>query len=383
MDIKHFTIKAPGDLVSVETPWGPDSAFIPASLPPAWDFPSKLWPLLAEAKEAIALLEGIGRGLANPDLLLRPMSRLEALQSSALEGTFATPKELLLFELDPRQPNSDDDPISSSFEIANYRKAMQHGMTSNLPLSMRLFREMHLHLLHSVRGKDKAPGEFRRIQVGIGAGGRFIPPPHDRALACLESLEKYLHAPSTSFDPLVDCFLVHYQFETIHPFHDGNGRIGRVLLAIMLQKRCHLSRPWLYMSSFFNQHREEYIQYLFNVSAKGDWEKWIEFCLQGVLQQARNTIHRCERIRSVKEKYMNQLARSKGSARLIRIVDDLFESPMLEITDLPSRLGVSDPTARADVQKLVDVGILEELPGMRPKVYYAPKLFRIAYDTFD
>lgn len=244
---------------------------------------------------------------------------------------------------------------------------------------------MHRILLTGVRGRDQSPGDFRRLQVGIGTGGRFIPPPHQHLLDYLHPLEKYLRLESSSFDPLVDCFLAHYQFETIHPFNDGNGRVVRLLLAIMFQHKCKLTKPWLYMSNFFNWHREEYVQLLFNVSAKNDGANWIQFCLRGTIrgtiEQAKATETKCNQLRQIKDDYMQRLQNISRATRLIQIVDRIFESPFLRITDLPNLLGVSGPTARLDAERLVEASILRELPGSRPKVYYAPEMFDIAYGT--
>lgn len=383
MDTTLFTNESPGRLVPINAEWGADHAFIPEPLPPNWDFPVSLWPLLAEAKSQVSLLEGIGRNLQNPAILLRPLSGREALQSSALEGTYSTAEELLLFELNPAQPQSEDDPVNARLEVFNYQKALDHGTHSDLPIAMRLIREIHRILLTGVRGRDKAPGEFRRVPVGIGAGGRFIPPPHEHVVDGLSELEKFIHNSTSGFDPLVVCYLVHYQFETIHPFKDGNGRIGRVLLAIMIQQLCGLSKPWLYMSGFFNRYRDEYTQHLFNISAKGEWSSWVEFCLQGTLEQAKDTITRCERLCTLKDNYMKRLTDSGGATRLIQIIEDIFDSPFVRIADLHQRLGVSDPTARSDAERLVDAGILKELPNARPKVYYAPEVFSVAYDNLD
>lgn len=151
----------------------------------------------------------------------------------------------------------------------------------------------------------------------------------------------------------------------------------------MIQELCGLSKPWLYMSGFFNRYREEYSQHLFNISAKGDWTSWIEFCLQGTIEQAKDTVVRCEKLRMLKDEYMQQLQASGGAARLIQIVEDVFDSPYIRITDLPERIGVTDPTARADAVRLVDAGILKELPDSRPKVFYAPEVFRIVYEDLD
>ncbi len=382
MDKTKFGEKSPGTIVRIATRWGDDCAFIPDPLPPKWEFPVFLWPLLAETKQQIGLLEGVGRTLPNPAILLRPMSDREAIRSSRLEGTYASPRELLLFELEPRESRSEQDPVNDHREVFNYRRALNHGTESKLPLSLRLLRELHEILLIGVRGKEKSPGQFRRIPVGIGSEGRFIPPPATEIGECLNALEKHFHCEST-VDPLVDCFVCHYQFETIHPFIDGNGRVGRLLLAIMLQQRCGMSKPWLYLSEYFEQFKDEYVENLFGVSTRGDWTKWIEFCLRGALRQAKDTIVRCERLRSIREGFIGQLKDSRGSIRLIQIVEDIFHSPFVRIADLHKRLNVSYPTARADVDRLVETGILQELPDIYPKTYYAPEVFAVGYDETD
>ncbi len=383
METRAFDSNSPGHLVPIVAEWGKDHAFVPRSLPPEWEFPIELWPLLSEAKKQVGLLEGLGRTLPNPSILLRPMSDREAIRSSRLEGTYASPKELILFELDHRESDSADGRQNDQREVFNYRKALIHGTETELPLSLRLLRELHQILLGGVRGKDRDPGQFRRIQVGIGSDGRFIPPPAEHVMPCLDLLEKYFHSASPRFDPLVDCFLVHYQFETIHPFIDGNGRVGRLLLAIMLQQRCEFSKPWLYMSEFFEPFRDEYIQNLFKVSTKGDWGSWIEFCLRGTLEQAKNTIARCQRLLSIREQFTSRLAVAGGSIRLSQIVDDIFQSPFVRITDLTERLGVTYPTAKADVDRLVAADILQELPNTYPKTYYAPEVFRVSYEKME
>jgi len=364
----------------IATDWGSDFAFTPHPLPPDWDFPERLWPLLSDAKHQIGKLEGIGRTLPNPAILLRPLEDREAIQSSRLEGTYASPKELLLFELDPREPKSQGDRSNDFQEVFNYRRALTHATNSPLPVSLRLIRDVHGILMSGVRGREKAPGEFRRIPVGIGSGGRFIPPPASHLQDCLAGLESYCHVRTSRFDALVDCFLVHYQLETIHPFIDGNGRVGRLILAIMLQQRCELTKPWLYMSEFFEAYRDEYMQRLFDVSAKGDWTGWIEFCLRGTLRQAKETIHRCERLLKIREDLMAKLAQTGGSIRLKQIVDDIFHSPFVRVADLPKRLSCTYPTAQADVDRLVSAGILKALPNVRPKTYYSPEVFSVAYE---
>lgn len=376
MDAKRFSEASPGRLVRI---LGNEVAFVPDPLPPrGWEFPADLWPLLAEAKQYIGQLEGIGSVLQNPTILLRPMGDREAIGSSALEGTYATPKELLLFELQPSEvPESDK--TKDHQEVFNYSRALRHGRSSELPISLRLIRELHQILLSGVRGRDKTPGDFRTIQVAIGATRRFVPPPPEVLNDCLYPLEGYFHAETSAFDPLVDCFLVHYQFETIHPFVDGNGRVGRLLLALMLQQRCGLSKPWLYMSEFFERHRDEYTDALFSVSATASWTRWIEFCLQGTLEQAKGTIRRCRQLLTLRDEFSRRVGDVGGSYRLKHIVDDVFDSPLLRIQSVADKLKVSYPTAKSDLDRLVQAGVVRELPDVFPKTFYAPEIFRVAY----
>jgi Fic family protein len=377
-----FTSESPGKLVAVQTHWGNDHSFLPDPLPPNWEFPAQLWPKLSKAREQLSLLEGLGRTLPNPNILLRPLVDRESIRSSRLEGTYASPRELLLFEIEPKQSVSEEDPVNSFREVYNYRQAIIYGTNSKLPLSLRFIKELHSTLLNDVRGKNKAPGSFRNIQVGIGDDGRFIPPPASAVLEALDNLEKYFHAPNP-FDPLVDAFLCHYQFETIHPFLDGNGRVGRLLLTIMLQKSCGMSKPWLYISEYFERHKDDYISLLFNVSAKGNWTEWIEFCLDGTIQQAIETVSRCERLRTIRETYMKRTYEIQGTTRLSQIVEGIFDSPLVRISDLTKVLKVSYPTAKGDVDRLVEAGLLKEFEGVYPKTFYAPEIFSIAYEKLE
>jgi Fic family protein len=307
------------------------------------------------------------------------MGDREAIQSSALEGTYATPQELLLFELEPTEAKSKPDREQAHREVYNYQQALHHGTTSTLPLSLRLMKDLHRILMTGVRGQDKTPGEFRRIQVAIGATRRFIPPPPDKLEHCLFPLETYLHEQTKDFDPLVYCFLVHYQFETIHPFVDGNGRVGRLLLAIMLQQRCELTKPWLYLSEFFERNRDEYTEGLFAVSATASWSRWIEFCLQGTVAQAKSTIARCRRLLKIRDEYTKRVADIGGNIRLSQIIEGVFTSPFVRVAQLAKRLDVTYPTAKSDIDRLVQAGVLHELSGINPKTFYAPDVFQVSY----
>lgn len=379
MDRNLFTRESPGTLVPIEDG---DVAFLPEPLPPRWEFPARLWPLLSDAMSCVRELNAFGFTLPNPTILLRPLADREAIKSSRIEGTYATAKELLLFELQPTGTPGVDG-TQDYREVYNYQRALYHGTSSELPLSLRLIRELHGILLANVRGRDKTPGDFRKVQVAIGATRRFIPPPPNHVEDCMQPLETYFHDESKTFEPLVYCFLVHYQFETIHPFVDGNGRVGRLLLAIMMQQRCELARPWLYLSEFFERHRDEYVERLFAVSTRAAWSEWIEFCLLGTVEHAKNTIALCKKLIEMREQYAKRVADSGGNIRLSIIVDDIFSSPFVRVSSLAKRLNVTYPTAKSDLERLVNVGILKELSGVNPKTFYAPEVFGIAYGGMD
>ncbi len=359
---------------------GKDYAFIPNDLPPTSGFPSQLWPLLAEAKEALGRLDGIGQTIPAPQLLLRPLQKREALRSSSLEGTYATPEQLLLYEMDPREPTSEKDQANEWREVSNYGHALTEGceLLDEMPICLRVIRAMHRTLLSGVRGRDKSPGEFRRCQVHIGSDRRYIPPPPQELNRCLDAFEKHLHDDDPRFDPLVRCYIAHYQFEAIHPFVDGNGRVGRLLLALMTYKWCGHSMPWLYMSEFFERYKDEYVDFLFRVSTEGDWEHWLEFCLRGTIEQANNSAKRCERLGRLQKDYDNRIM--GGSKRDHAIVARLFENPILTIPHIQYQHDITYPTAKSDVYRLVGLGILAELGSSRPKTFYAPEILAIAYE---
>lgn len=384
MDRSKFEPGFPGMVLPVQVAGGEtDYAFVPHPLPPQWEFPARLWPLVSEAHQQIGLLEGLGRTLPNPAILLRPLRDREAIQSSRIEGTYATPRQLILFELEPHEPASANDPNNDYLEVFNYRQALEYASKTELPLSLRLIREMHRILLSGVRGEHRTPGEFRKLQVAVGQSRRFVPAPPEHVVECLNHLEHYLHINNSAFDSLIECFLVHYQFEAIHPFLDGNGRVGRLLLAVMLQQKCGLSKPWLYLSELFEVHRDEYIHHLFDVSAKGGWDSWVEFCITATIAQAKRTVERCERLLKVRQQFLEGVVASGGSTRLLRIVEGIFEVPFVRIADLPERLGITYPTARSDVERLVAAGILQELESVPSRTFFAPAVFSIAYDDLD
>ncbi len=376
MDLTRFGTASPGTLVAIG---GSDKAFVPSPLPPDWLFPMSLWPLLADAKQHLGMLEGIGRTLPNPDILITPLQQREAIRSSSLEGTFATPQELLLFEYEKPAASSSSDPANSWREVYNYGVALRMGTTTDQPLSLHLIRTLHAELMSGVRGRDQSPGQFRTNQVHIGHGKRFVPPPVVHLQSALDDLHGYINIPADEYDPLVRCFLVHYQFETIHPFHDGNGRVGRLLLSVMLLRACGMTKPWLYMSAFFDRYKDEYIDRLFSVSSSGAWGEWIAFCLRGTIEQAKDTIRRCARLLAIRQDYMNRIG-TNGSIRLGKIVERLFISPFVRVTELVDILGVSYPTAKADVDRLRQLTILEELKDEKQKTFFSPDILHAAFE---
>lgn len=382
MNSEDFSGESTGRLVDIELPRS-KVAFLPDPLPRNWEQPLELWPLITEARESIARLDGIGRYMPNPQLLLRPLQNREALRSSSMEGTYATPEELLLFEAEPVNPTSDKDRANEWLEVFNYGRALisgRAGLDEGYPLSLQLIRSMHSELLSGVRGQDKSPGQFRNVPVQIGHDARFVPPPPYNVEECLHDAEAFLEE-ELSIDCLIKAFMLHYQFETIHPFKDGNGRVGRLLLSLQIYRDLNLSNPWVYMSAFFERYKDEYINYLYNVSAKGDWFTWLAFCLRGVVEQARDTERRISSLLEIKDRYIGLInSQSQASARLVQIVNDLFENPVISVPRLKDKHNVSYPTAKADVDRLISLNILmESRMDIRPKHYLASEIMSAAY----
>lgn len=386
MDLNNFTERKTGQVVSINGLAGSTHAFIPAPLPLERDFSKPIWQLLVDASTALASLNGIGKYLPNPQLLLSPLQRREAQVSSKLEGTITNPHQQLLFDfamLDEEERVGEENQ-QDLLEVSNYRKALNYYFENSekLPISLRLIRSLHEILMQGVRGQNREPGRFRRVPVQIGHPARFIPPPPEAYKEPLYDLEKYIHEEK-QINPLIDAFLVHYQFEAIHPFRDGNGRVGRILLAIMIAENCKLTNSWLYMSAYFDAHKDEYINRLFNVSSDGQWEEWIEFCLKGVIQQAHDTENRCDRLITLLKYYKEKINAFGGSHRLPAIVDDLFIVPVVQPARLAEKYSVSYPTAKSDLDKLVELNILAKWSDTRPMTYVNGDIFGLIFDDID
>jgi Fic family protein len=382
VDTRNFTAQMQGDLVethgnNAEVP----VAFVPRPLPPKWDWPGDLWPLLIEARTRLASLDGVGKHLANPEILLHPLQDREAQLSSKLEGTVTDPHQQALFQADPLYPLSDSDPNNAYREVFNYKQALRYRVASDggetLPLSLRLIKDLHAILLDGVRGSNQRPGEFRTIQNQIGRPPRFVPPPPQFLNQSLSDFEKYLHGGGF-VDPLVKAFMAHYQFEAIHPFADGNGRVGRLLLSLCIAEWCRLSGQWLYMSPYFEKKKDLYMDLMFAVSARGNWEDWIRFCLQGVIEQSIDTEKRCDNLLILHRDFHSRLR--GGSVRLSGLVDQLFQSPVVSVTRYTHMFGVTYPTARSDLKKLEGLGIVQPLETTSWICYYCRPIYEITYE---
>ena len=351
---------------SVRQPAG-YAAFIPTALPP--DPPidlGRLVPLLSVADQAIGRLDGVGRTLPDPDLFVAMYVRREAVLSSQIEGTQSTLDDLLAYELDAGRTQLPGD----VGEVVNHVAAMNYGLQrlETLPLSNRLIKEIHERLMRDVRGAERSPGEFRRSQNWIGPSGgslrdaAFVPPPVNEMEVAMGELEKFLHEPA-SLPRLLHAGLAHAQFETIHPFLDGNGRVGRLLITFLLVHGGVLHRPLLYLSSFLKRHRSEYYDRLTAVRQDGDWEGWLGFFLRGVTETANEATNTAGAIVALRDHH-RALAGDLG-ANGIQLLDYLFAHPLVNVKAVEAALRVSWPTANKLLQACTERGILDEATGFR------------------
>lgn len=357
-------------------------AFVPAAAPRRLSLSDEVVKLLDEATGAVHRLGGVGRLIPNPHLLIGPHLRLEAVLSSRIEGTKTDVGQLLRFEAGQvPSPDAADD----ATEVTNYIVAMEHGLTrvrDGFPISVRLFREMHELLLQGARGQHRRPGELRKSPVWLGGAtlddAVFVPPPPDEMRDALSDLEKFLH--ETDLPLLVQLAIAHYQFEVIHPFLDGNGRIGRLMIPLMLVLRDALPQPLLYLSAFFEQHRSEYYDHLLTTSQRGDLMPWIAFFLRGVRQQARDSEERTVRLVELQHQLRNQLLDEGRPNSVIRLAEQLFATPVVTAARVEAMIDVTRPTAQAAIDALVERGDLTEITGRtRGRVYEAGAIFEAVY----
>lgn len=364
-----------GRLVSAERgQW----AFVPRDLPPPDLEFSGLAEVLSEASRLLGELNGISRTLVDPFLLIRPLQVQEALTSSSMEGTFTTIDDLLLVDAGASERNR----AADTREVANYRAALSQAIQSleTIPLSLRTLRNAHRRLLSGVtrhRGLNAQPGEFKVHQNFIGAydieHARFIPPPPREAVEALERLEQYIHRDDRGGLPdLIDAALIHYQFETIHPFADGNGRVGRMLITLHLFTRGLIRQPVLYLSPIFERRKDEYIDRLYEVSRSGAWSAWIAFFLDVVAQASRGAITTADSLLALQKEYRTRVGGARRSANLHLIIDLLFRSQVITIPRVAEHLHVTYRAAQHNVETLIRLGIVEEVAATsNPKYFIA------------
>jgi len=355
-------------------------AFLPAPLPPNLDWSSLLVTVLSEAERDLSRLATLAGTFPFPRLLIQPFMRREAVLSSRIEGTRATLAELYTYEsaqLSFLEPDTD------VREVHNYVVALDYSLErlKTLPISLRLIREIHEKLMQGVRGGNLTPGEFRHTQNWIGPAGStimtatYVPPPVDEMNQALSDLEKFIHT-ETDVPALARAAMIHYQFEAIHPFLDGNGRVGRLLMALLLAEWDILSQPLLNLSAYFERYRQEYYDHLLAVSQRGNWEAWLRFFLRGVSAQSRDSITRMERLGAIRSKYQPLVEAEKNSERMAAVVDFLFGRPIFNAKQLAKGLNMPFKTSRQYIEKLVQAGILREITGYaRNQIYRADEIF--------
>jgi Fic family protein len=344
-------------------------AFVPPPLPPdpAIDM-TELVSHLSEADRALGRLDGISKLLPNKELFLYMYVRKEAVLSSQIEGTQSTLSDLLRAEAEQLEAQKFDDVT----EVSNYVEAMNYGLKrmETLPISLRLIREMHEILLKKGRGAGKNPGQFRRTQNWIGGtrpgNAVYVPPPPVEMEACLDSLEKFIHSEQRELPPLIKAGLVHLQFESIHPFLDGNGRIGRLLITLLLCAEGVLKEPLLYLSLYFKSKRADYYRLLQEVRERGSWETWLEFFLDGITETANEAVASATKISELLEA---DLARVKAAGKLTgsvqRIVEFIKKHPYLTAAVTVQKTGLTLPTVNSAIATLEELGILREITGRR------------------
>lgn len=346
-------------------------AFVPLPLPPLppLEMIGARQLLLERATLAVGRLDSISTLLPDPHLFLYSYVRREAVLSSQIEGTQSSLSDLLLFEL-AEAPGT---PLDDAVEVSNYIDALEHGVArirEGFPLSSRLLREMHAALMPKGRGSEKQPGEFRRSQNWIGGtrpgNAHFVPPPPDEVAACMGALEKFLHDDSTGLPTLLKAALAHVQFETIHPFLDGNGRLGRLLIALLLHHGGLLSEPLLYLSLYFKEHRATYYEFLDRVRATGDWEAWVDFFLEGIEHTARSAVQTARRLVDLFAADTLRIQQTgRAAANALRVLAAMRQRPVLTLKHLCKAHAMTFPTASKAIQSLVAAGIARELTGQR------------------
>src|SRR2546427_7993278 len=362
-----------------KVPQGNYLAFVPAPLPPKLQWTPRLIRVLSDADRLIGKLAGEGGRLPNPHILMGPFVRREAVLSSKIEGTQATLGELLAAEAGAVVDRSPED----LREVGNYVVALEHGIVrlKELPLCVRIIRELHEKLMTGVRGQQATPGRFRQIQNWIGRPGStpatasFVPPPAEEVENCLAALERFLH--DSDLPPLVTIALAHYQFEAIHPFLDGNGRVGRLLITLFLIERQILPTPLLYLSAFFEASRRDYYERLRGVSERGAWNEWVEYFLLGVARMSEDALSRAVRINELIAQWQKTVSGDSTNTPL-RVVESLGANPFITAKGAAEKLSIAFTTAQRAIERLQRIGIVKQVGhAKRDRVFCARALLDI------
>jgi Fic family protein len=378
MNPNEFTSERAGKLIKAQSNYW---AFIPNPLPMEIKYDKEMVAILSDADNLLGRLTSATREMPNPALFISPYLRKEAVLSSRIEGTQVSISDLLLFEADPKIQEETKD----IKEVINYISALTWALENlpALPLSLKFIRRLHELLLTGVRGKDKRPGEFRNSQNWIGEkncpieSATFVPPPLPEMRNSLDNWEKYIHLDD-QIPALIKSAVLHYQFEAIHPFSDGNGRIGRILIIVYLIQRERLLQPNLYLSCYFEETREEYYSRLLEVSTKGLWEDWIKYFLRGIITQSKESLELAFEIIKLRESYNKRIGTQRVPVITVRLVELLFNKPYITIKNASKMLGADYQTINRAVKYLEKIGILSKFSEWRRNtIYQADELIKL------
>lgn len=375
MNVERFTSERTGTIRNI--PKSIYHCFEPKPLPFKVHYTPEIAKLLADASLNLGNLSEAGRRLKNPHLVIMPYLKKEAVLSSKIEGTKTTLSDVFLHEKDVKRPKDDD-----LREVINYVSALEHGLKriKKEKISTNLIFEMHKILLDSVRGENKNPGEYKREINWIGSSfdiseAKFVPCGPENVQILMENLVDYINNDSED-GTLVKAAIMHYQFETIHPFRDGNGRLGRLLIILYLCQERLIDEPLFYLSAFFEKYREDYENKLQNIREKGEIENWLKFFLSGVKIQARDSLERVEKLDLYREECIKQLKKISQSNTVLEVLDLLFENPYISITDVSRRLKTYYPKAKYNVEILIDAEIIEEIKSDRREKIFVSKVIK-------
>jgi Fic family protein len=370
MKIQDFTSQRAGELKANQRGY---TAFVPHKPPPKIELSWNLIRQVSRAEKALAELNGLATTLPNADMLALPSLYKEAVLSSKIEGTQTEIEDLYIYNADKTVQSPDVN------EVENYKKALEQGIKrlKSLPICSRLILELHATLMRGVRGQQFQSGEYRTTQNWIGAAGctlqdaTFVPVPPEELHNKISELENYLNQESCEEPTLIQCAIAHYQFEVVHPFADGNGRIGRLLILLILIAKGNLAQPFLYLSGFFEEHRDEYYRLLLQTSQKGMWEEWIEYFLNGIAVQSENALAQVRNLIELQKNYRNKLLSIKRVPEAAqRIVEHIFSNPIIHPATLAQEWGMSFQTFMLGITRLQELGILKETTGKKRNRYF-------------